>query len=67
MLAIDVMTTPIVTASPETAVSEIARLMLERHISAVPILDEHGLLVGIVSEGDLLRRYESGTERKRSR
>jgi CBS domain-containing protein len=67
MLAIDVMTTQTVTASPDTPVSEIARLMLERHISAVPILDEHGKLIGIVSEGDLLRRYESGTERKRSR
>jgi CBS domain-containing protein len=63
----DVMTTEIVTASPDTAVSEIARLMLERHISAVLILDHQGQLMGIVTEGDLLRRYESGTERKRSR
>ena len=66
MLAIDVMTTPTVTASIDTPVSEIARLLLERHVSAVPILDKHGQLVGIVSDGDLLRRHESDTERKRS-
>jgi signal-transduction protein with cAMP-binding, CBS, and nucleotidyltransferase domain len=41
--------------------------MLERHISAVLILNDQGQLMGIVTEGDLLRRYESGTERKRSR
>jgi CBS domain-containing protein len=67
MLAIDVMTTPVVSASPEMSVSEIARLMLKAHISAVPILDEKQHLVGIVTEGDLLRRSEIGTERKRRR
>lgn len=67
MLAMDVMTTSVVTASPDTAVSEIARLMLDRHSSAVLILDDQSQLMGIVTEGDLVRRYESGTERKRSR
>src|SRR4029450_11307240 len=65
MLSIDVMTTPVISAFPEMPVSEIARLMLKAHISAVPILDKKQHLVGIVTEGDLLRRAETGTERKR--
>src|SRR4029450_9983021 len=65
MLSIDVMTTPVISAFPEMPVSEIARLMLKAHISAVPILDKKQHLVGIVTEGDLLRRPETGTERKR--
>jgi CBS domain-containing protein len=66
MLAIDVMTTSPVTATPDTPVIEIARLMLTHHCSAVLIVDAQGQLVGLVTEGDLLRRYETGTERKRS-
>ena len=41
--------------------------MLENHISGLPVIDDKGKLVGIVSEGDFLRRSEIGTERKRSR
>lgn len=62
----DVMTTDVVTVSPETDVREIARTMVERRISAMPVVDAGGALVGIVSEGDLMRRAESGTERTRS-
>lgn len=66
MLAKDVMTREVTTVTPETGVAEIARTLLKRHISAVPVLDGKGKLCGIVSEGDLMRRVESGTERRRS-
>ncbi len=66
MQAKDVMTTPVVTVKPETTISEIARLLLERGISAVPVVDENERLLGIVSEGDLMRRPESGTQRRPS-
>ena len=61
MRAADVMTADVVTVSPDTTVPEIAALLIERHISAVPVLDGDRL-VGIVSEGDLLRRPETDTE-----
>ncbi len=66
MLAIDVMTPAVVTATTEATIPDLCRLMLESRISALPILDGAGQLVGIITEGDLLRRYESGTEKKRS-
>ncbi len=61
----DVMTRKVVTVAPETPLTEVARLMLSRHISAVPVVDA-GRVVGIVSEGDLARRPELGTEAQRS-
>jgi CBS domain-containing protein len=66
MRAQDVMTSPPITVTPDTPVTEIAALLIERRISAVPVVDESGRAVGIVSEGDLLRRGEMGTERQRS-
>jgi CBS domain-containing protein len=66
MQARDVMTTNVITVSPETTVQEVAQTLLERGISAVPVVDKSGKLLGIVSEGDLMRRAESGTERKHS-
>lgn len=60
------MTTKVVTVSPDTAVRTIAQTLVERGISAVPVLDEAGRLLGIVSEGDLMRRAEAGTERQPS-
>jgi len=60
--AMDVMTTPVVTVDIETPVAEIAKRLVERRISAVPVVDTEGRLVGIVSEGDLMRRPESGGE-----
>jgi CBS domain-containing protein len=66
MLAIDVMTPAVVTASPETTIPDLCRLMLESRISALPIVDANGAVVGLITEGDLLRRCESGTEKKRS-
>ena len=62
----DVMVAPVITVKPSVTVQEVAKLLLEKHISAVPVLDDKGKLVGIVSEGDLLHRVEAGTERHRS-
>lgn len=66
MKARDVMVTSVITAKPDTSIQEVARTFVDRHISGVPVLDDEGRLVGIVSEGDLLHRSEAGTERKRS-
>ena len=67
MRAIDVMTSRVVTATPEMTVQDVAKLMINNRISGLPIVDEDRQLVGIVTEGDLLRRAETGTERQRSR
>ena len=66
MLVRDVMVAPVITVDPSATVQEVARLFLEKQISAVPVLDGKARLVGIVSEGDLLHRVEAGTERHRS-
>ncbi|HZS66876.1 MAG TPA: CBS domain-containing protein [Burkholderiales bacterium] len=57
------MTSPVITAGPDTPIAKIAALLLGKHISAVPIVED-GRLVGIVSEGDLLHRHEIGTDRR---
>ncbi len=64
MRAGDVMTTQVVTVGPEAGVADVAKLMLDRRISGVPVVDGAGRLVGIVSEGDLMRRAELITERR---
>jgi CBS domain-containing protein len=61
VLAIDVMTPGVTTATPDTPIVELIRLMLSHNVSAIPIVDRDEL-VGIVSEGDLNRRAELGTE-----
>jgi CBS-domain-containing membrane protein len=66
MRAIDVMTKDVVTATPEMTVQDAAKLMINHRISGVPIVDGDRQLVGIVTEGDLLRRSETGTERQHS-
>lgn len=58
MQAHDVMTGSVATVMPDTPVEEIARRMLERRVSGLPVVEANGTLVGIVSEGDLLRRAE---------
>lgn len=63
MQAKDVMTTSVVTVTPDVTVQDIAKLLLERRISAVPVVDPDGQLLGMVSEGDLMRRSENNTER----
>ncbi len=66
MLVRDVMVAPVITVGSSATVQEVAKLFLEKQISAVPVVDNNGKLVGIVSEGDLLHRVEAGTERHRS-
>jgi CBS domain-containing protein len=66
MFATDIMTPDVISAGPDTPLTELVRLMLEKGISALPIV-EHGRIVGIVSEGDLFRRAESGTEPRPAR
>jgi len=66
MQAADIMTSEVVTVTPDTSVEDIARIFLSRHISAVPVVDDAGLIQGIVSEGDLMRRSENQTERRTS-
>lgn len=65
MKARDIMTTDVVTVAPDTTVKEIASLLLQHRISAVPVT-QGGKVLGIVSEGDLMHRPESATERARS-
>ncbi|WP_168879225.1 CBS domain-containing protein [Rhizobium sp. P28RR-XV] len=67
MLIQEIMNAPAFTVSPKTSVLDAATLMLDRHVSGLPVVDVGGNLVGIVSEGDFLRRGELRTERKRSR
>jgi CBS domain-containing protein len=64
MRAMDVMTTPVITVDPETTVQDLAKLLSEKGISGVPVCEAGDRLVGIVSEGDLLHRAETGTERR---
>lgn len=66
MQAKDFMTTAVATVQPEATVQDIAKLLLARRISAVPVIGADGTVVGIVSEGDLMRRPETGTERHSS-
>ena len=62
MQAKEIMTTLLVTAGPETPVTEIAQLMMEHKISAVPVVTPDQRVLGLVSETDLLRRQETGRE-----
>ena len=64
MKAKDVMTSPVVSVEPDASIWQAVRIMLQRHISGLPVIDQHGRLVGIVSEGDFLRRAETGTQRR---
>lgn len=65
MKAADVMVRNVLTVKPDTSVAEVARLLVEHDISALPVVDDQGRMVGIISEADLLRREEIGTEKQR--
>ena len=66
MKAADVMVRNVITVGPDATVGEVADLLLKHRISAMPVVDAGGKIVGIISEGDLLRRAEAGTEFRRS-
>ena len=67
MKVADVMTREVVSIAPDASILEAVRLMLQHKISGLPVIDASGKLQGVVTEGDFLRRVETGTERKRSR
>ncbi len=64
MRAMDVMTTNVITVTPDTSIHDLANLMGAHGISGVPVVNAAGELVGLVSEGDLLHRAETGTIRR---
>jgi CBS domain-containing protein len=67
MKAKDVMTQRVISIAPDANVLQAARLMLQNRISGLPVVDLKGALLGIVTEGDFLRRSELGTEKQRPR
>jgi len=66
MRAMDVMTSKVITVDENASVTTVAKLLAERGISAVPVVDSENRVIGMVSEGDLLHRAETGTERRQS-
>jgi CBS domain-containing protein len=66
MRALDVMTNEVITVDEDATVQAVAKLLAERGISAVPVVDRENRVIGMVSEGDLLHRAETGTEPRRS-
>jgi CBS domain-containing protein len=63
----DIMSPRVISVAPEAGILEAIRLMLQNHISGLPVIDRFGALVGVVTEGDFLRRSETSTERRRPR
>src|SRR5438067_9059350 len=61
MNACDIITRTVISVTPETSIAEAARLMLQHRIRGLPVVDAKGAVVGIITEGDLLRRAETGT------
>lgn len=62
----DIMTQNVITVAPNATVEQATQLMVNHHISALPVLEENGTLLGIVSEGDLMRRVEGASDQKKS-
>jgi CBS domain-containing protein len=67
MKAQDVMTRSVISIGPNETVARAIRLMLQKRISGLPVIDVMGRLVGMVTEGDFLRRAETSTHRQRPR
>ena len=67
MRAHQIMTRSVITIAPDATILEAAKTMLQHHVSGLPVVDAAGKLVGIVSEGDFIRRSEIGTQRRRGR
>ena len=66
MHASDIMTTKVISVGGDASVTDVANLLLKHGISAVPVVDEAGKLLGLVSEGDLMRRLEGNTDARGS-
>jgi CBS domain-containing protein len=67
MDAADLMTRHVVSISPDASIADAAKMMLSNRISGLPVVGDQGNIIGILTEGDLLRRVETGTVRHRSR
>jgi CBS domain-containing protein len=67
MRAHQIMTRQVITIAADAPIVDAANTMLDKHISGLPVVDQAGKLVGIVSQGDFIRRAEIGTQRKRGR
>ncbi|TWB93153.1 BON domain-containing protein [Bradyrhizobium macuxiense] len=67
MRAHQIMTRNVITVGANTSILDAATLMMNHHISGLPVVDSRGKLLGIVSESDFLRRTEIGTQRRRPR
>ncbi len=67
MQAQEIMTKDVATVRPETKLADAIGIMLDRHVSGLPVTDADGRLLGVLTEGDLLRRTETGTEPTRPR
>jgi CBS domain-containing protein len=65
MRAIDVMVRDVVTVRADTDVADAIKLLAEHDVSALPVVDDAGNLVGVLSEADLIHRVEIGTEKRR--
>lgn len=63
MQAHDVMVSPVITVGEIATVRDVAQILLEKRLSGVPVVDNVGKVVGIVTESDLMHRTEAGTER----
>ena len=67
MLAHEIMSRHVITVDAEASVSEAIKTMLSHRVSVLPVVNPDGKLVGILSEGDFVRRAEIGTEKRRGR
>ena len=67
MRAHQIMTRSVITIAPDATILKAAKTMLQHRVSGLPVVDTAGRLVGVVSEGDFIRRSEIGTQRKRGR
>ncbi len=67
MRAHQIMTPQVITVGADTTIVKAVNMMLRHHISGLPVVDAAGRLIGIVSEGDFIRRAETGTQHKRGR
>jgi CBS domain-containing protein len=67
MRAHQIMTRSVISITPDATILEAAKTMLRHHVSGLPVVDAAGKLVGIISEGDFIRRNEIGTQRRRGR
>ena len=66
MKASDVMVSTVITIEPHATVQDVAKLLLSNRISAVPVVDAGGGILGIVSEGDLINRDDTATTHRKS-